>query len=351
MTNWARRRALIVVALVLLAGVLMAHRARVDAAWRQSLPPSQAAAAYMPTAAGFETGEVDDLVLHDAARNKDLHVKITYPKADGNFPVIIFSHGYGGPKNTYASLTRFWAEHGYVALQPTHDDSIELKRQRGATGIGMGFAHVGEDINDPQQWANRTRDVSFLIDSLGEIERDVPPVAGKLDKSRIGVGGHSFGALTTILIGGAKVTPAGQSKPESFADPRVRALVVMSGSGPGQMGLDNHSWDSVTLPMIVMTGTRDLGLGAQGVEWRKKPYELSKGKDRYFLLLDGGTHMTFTGMPAQAGLQPKILFETVKVSSLAFWDAYLKDSEQARKYLNTSALADFSGGKATLERP
>jgi hypothetical protein len=117
------------------------------------------------------------------------------------------------------------------------------------------------------------------------------------------------------------------------------------------MGLDNHSWDSVTLPMIVMTGTRDLGLGMQGAEWRKKPYELSKGNDRYFLLIDGGTHMTFTGMPAQAGLQPKILFETVKVSSLAFWDAYLKDSDQARAYLNSSALADFSGGKATLEHP
>ncbi len=337
----------------------MAHRARVDAAWResaresarQSLPRSQVSAAYTPTASGFETGEVDDLVLHDAGRNKDLHVKVTYPKAGGSFPVIIFSHGYGGSKNTYASLTRFWAEHGYVTLQPTHNDSIELKRQRGGTGIGMGFAHVGQDINDPLQWTNRTRDVSFLIDSLGEIERDVPPVAGKLDKSRIGAGGHSFGALTTILIGGAKVTPAGGSKPESFADPRVRALVVMSGSGPGQMGLDNHSWDSVTLPMIVMTGTRDLGLGMQGAEWRKKPYELSKGNDRYFLLIDGGTHMTFTGMPAQAGFQPKILFETVKASSLAFWDAYLKDSAQARAYLNSSALADFSGGKATLEHP
>jgi predicted dienelactone hydrolase len=349
----AQTRAVVILLVILLGGAVLAHRAQVAAAWRQPSPEqASSTGVYTPAAGPYEAESVNDLVLHDAKRNKDLHLKVTYPKADGTFPVIVFSHGWGGSKDTYAGLTRYWAEHGYVTLQPTHDDSWALRRKSAAgTSPMMGIGgRVAGDINDPQQWANRTRDISFVMDSLGEIERDVPGLKGKLDKSRVGVGGHSFGALTTMLIGGASVTPRGASQPETFGDPRARALLVLSGSGPGQMGLDQHSWDNVTAPLMVMTGTRDVGLGFQGPAWRKKSYEWSKSDVRYFILLDGGTHMTFTGMPAQSGREPAILFETVKTASLAFWDAYVRDSEGARTYLNSSALADFAGGKAEVER-
>lgn len=354
MTDWARRRALVVPLLAVFGALPVADHARAIAAWwRQSEVKTASASEYSSAAGPYATGGVSDLVLHDAARDKDLHVKITFPRADGKFPVIVFSHGWGGSKETYATLTRYWAEHGYVTIQPTHDDSMVLRMGQGPPpGPRMGFvARVAKDINDPQEWANRTRDISFVIDSFDEIQHDVPAFAGKLERSRVGVGGHSFGALTTMLIGGAMVTPAGQSQPETFSDPRVKALVVMSGSGPGQMGLDKHSWDNVTAPLMVMTGTRDIGLGYQGPEWRKKSYEWSKSPARYFVLLDGGTHMTFTGLPSQLGREPAILFQTVKVATLAFWDAYLRDSNSARGYLNSSALVDFSGGKAEYEHP
>ena len=78
-----------------------------------------------------------DIVLRDAQRNKDLHVKVTYPKADGKFPVIVFSHGFGGSKDTYASLTEYWAARGYVVIQPTHDDSTLQRRNTGEEDINF----------------------------------------------------------------------------------------------------------------------------------------------------------------------------------------------------------------------
>src|SRR6266478_2457558 len=38
----------------------------------------------------YSVSEVEDLVLHDAHRNKDLHVRIFYPNDSGKYPVIVF---------------------------------------------------------------------------------------------------------------------------------------------------------------------------------------------------------------------------------------------------------------------
>ena len=73
-----------------------------------------------------------DIVLHDAKRNKDLPVHLTFPKAEGRYPIIVFSHGAGGSGDmVLTGLPKFWSSHGYVCLMPTHADSIKLRRQQG----------------------------------------------------------------------------------------------------------------------------------------------------------------------------------------------------------------------------
>jgi predicted dienelactone hydrolase len=341
-----RRRIVILVVMTLLAAIVL-RRAYIFAANRAA--KGAESSAYKAVAGPFDTDAAADIVLHDAQRNKDLHVKVTYPKADGKFPVIVFSHGFGGSKDTYASLTAYWAARGYVVIQPTHDDSIAQRKANGEIhGVMQGFSTLREDISDPAAWRNRTRDVSFVIDSLDEIERCVPGTAGKLDRSHIGVGGHSFGALTTELLGGLTFTPRGASKPESLADRRISALLVLSGAGPRQHGVTESSWENITAPLMLMTGTRDMGVGGLNPDMRIKPYELVHSVHKYAIVLQGGVHMTFTGMPAKTGVEPAVLFETVEAASTAFWDAYLKNSEAAQTYLHSPALVDFSGGRAKL---
>ena len=200
MTLPFQRRIVILIVVVILTAIVL-RRAYIFAANRAT--KGAESSAYKAVAGPFDTDTAADIVLHDAQRNKDLHVKVTYPKADGKFPVIVFSHGFGGSKDTYASLTTYWAARGYVVIQPTHDDSIAQRKANGEIhGVMQGFSTLREDISDPAAWRNRTRDVSFVIDSLDEIERRVPGTAGKLDRSHIGAGGHSFGALTTELLGG-----------------------------------------------------------------------------------------------------------------------------------------------------
>ncbi len=73
-------------------------------------PPS--VVSFLANASGYElangpysVSDIEDLVLHDAHRNKDLHVRIFYPNDSGKYPVIVFSHGAGGSQNCCEALS------------------------------------------------------------------------------------------------------------------------------------------------------------------------------------------------------------------------------------------------------
>lgn len=323
---------------------------------------------------------VHDVILHDAKRNKDLPVHLTFPKADGKFAIIVFSHGAGGSGDgVLTGLPKFWSSHGYVCLMPTHADSIKLRRQRGERDASMTDI-VRRAITRQEDWVNRPRDVTFLLDSLDELEKKVPSLKSKPDRSRIGVGGHSFGAFTAQVAGGATIHVAqtflsapstnrqntaqtGMSAPLSLADPRVIAVLQLSGQGKGQMGLHEHSWDSMKLPMMSITGSLDRGAQGQAPSWRKEPFERSPPGDKYHLFIEGAHHMSFTdplaGEGGRGGLlagrfgrggDQKAIFNWVKSATIAFWDASFKQDPQAKAWLQSDALTRLSHATAKLER-
>lgn len=222
-------------------------------------------------------------------------------------------------------------------IQPTHSDSRAL----------------GTKINDPNRfrdWQSRPADVSFILDSLDSLEEKPLDLAGKLDRKRVGVGGHSFGANTAQLVGGATAYLATGEK--SFADSRAKAIILLSGQGPGEM-LRKTSWETFAPPLLVMTGSRDGPTRTgQPAEWRKKPYELSPGGDKYLVWVEGLDH-GYGGVPG-VSFNPRNQknddhVKLTKIATLAFWDAYLKDGAEARAYLRSDKLAAFSKGTLTLQ--
>src|SRR5206468_4085237 len=148
----------------------------VPAASRTVQPPagvsSAAAAAPSDYANGYdlEPGpytvcEVAELVLHDANRGKELHVRVFYPSDAGKYPVIVFSHGAGGSQNCCDGLTRHWASYGYVTIQPTHDDSALQRRNQGEENIRFMQA-VREALKKPAMWESRPLDITYVLDAL-----------------------------------------------------------------------------------------------------------------------------------------------------------------------------------------
>jgi predicted dienelactone hydrolase len=295
--------------------------------------------------------EVSDIVLHDAKRNKDLHVRVFYPNDSGKYPVIVFSHGAGGSQTCCESLTRHWASYGYVTVQPTHDDSALQRRNGGEENIRFMQA-VRDALKQPALWESRPRDVSFVLDSLSALEKRIPGLTGKIDKERIGVAGHSMGSYTTEAIAGALIDLPGHPG-TNFADARVKAVLCLSPQGPGQFGLTDHSFDKVALPYMGMTGSLDSLGPIASPAWHRLPFEDSQPGDKYHLFIQGANHMSFitarTASAARASQGEAILGYT-NSAALAFWDAYLKKDSQALKYLGSSALPDSSNGAVKLSR-
>jgi len=368
---------------------------------QQKTAPTPQPASYAPSYA-FEMGSspvgvIPSALLRDATRNKDVEVSIEYPtRGTGPFPIIIFSPGYGGSSHAYEALISYWTSYGYVCIRPMHADAGALRdtmsdllqmhptdrrpNQRERTPpnpdtLARTRPNLAEAIWDKErepQWRDRVRDVTVIIDSLNDLEKNYPELVGKMDHTRIGVGGHSYGAFTAMLVGGAKTF---SNPPVSGGDPRVTAIVAMSPQGvASNRGLTTESWRDLHVPAMFMTGTRDYGANeSESPDWRSTAYENSPAGDKYFVLIRNAGHMTFTGLASGLGgeqqndrtreapiVDPRTgqvlnavpqantrggmvsdrgTFGSIRSISLMFWDAYLKNKADAKALLDPTKYA------------
>jgi len=334
-------------------------------------------------------GAIPAAVLHDAQRNKDIEVSIEYPTKGGPYPVLIFSPEYGGSRASYVALSAFWAGHGYVVMKLSHADAgatraamDRLMEERRAAGEQRNRggrrgrdrqqtsqlqqpgtfrpdpSQGWESEQTPQDWQNRVADVRFIIDSLPRLIEQYPEIKERVDATKIGVGGHSYGALTAMMT--------------AETDARVKVVEAMSPPGPlADRGLTRESFAAIRVPALFLTGSRDFGATqTEDATWRKQAFDLSAPADKWYVSIQGAGRAAFTGnvgdfgayQPYQPGDMPyptnrppiggaypqqqpmprnnvPIVMGgpasgTVRTLSLAFWDAYLKNDNGGREYLN-----------------
>lgn len=238
--------------------------------------------------------EVDKLWFLDEARGRNIGVKLYHPaEGAGPWPVVVFSHGLGGSQWGYAYFGRYLAAHGMVSVHCTHPGSDWLLWD--GKGMGTAMSNLRKANADPDNWRERPRDVSFLLDHLDQFEAKVPALAGRLARDRIAVAGHSFGAYTALALVGLQ--PALPEQPALvLADPRVRTVVAMSPQGSGGF-LPAGCWAGVTGPVLLMTGTRDeepFSGRNHGLAWRLEAWSGLPEGAKHLFVLDGATHMTYS---------------------------------------------------------
>lgn len=284
--------------------------------------------------------EVQDVTVHDAARVRDIPVRIYTRPDNAPAPIVLFSHGLGGSREGSAYLGRHWAARGYVAVflqHPGSDTAVWQDTPRRERMAAMRAAASGEN------YLLRVKDISAVLDQLEAWNRkEGHPLAGRLDCTRVGMSGHSFGAVTTQAV-------SGQSAARglvSLTDPRIRAAVAFSPSSPS-VGAPEHAFGSVAIPWMLMTGTEDTSpIGNTDVASRLAVFPALPPGGKYEVVFYGAEHSAFgdRALPGERGSRNPNHHRAILALSTAFWDAWLNEVPAARAWLD-------GDGPATVLEP
>ncbi len=255
--------------------------------------------------------ETLDFTVKDQGRQREIPIRVYLPSEKAPAPVVLFSHGLGGSRAAYVYLGKHWALRGYVAVFLEHR---------------------------VQNFLSRVKDVPAVLDQLERWNKsDGHALARRLDLSRIGMSGHSFGATTTEAMSG-QVFSHGKF---SYTDSRIKAAIALSPSGPGRGGDPKEAFGSVKIPWMLMTGTRD-----GDVKSRLAVFAALPPGGKYELVLGGAEHSVFTDRipPREPGKRNLDYHQVILALSTAFWGAWLRDDMTARMWL------DGDGPRSVLEK-
>jgi len=302
--------------------------------------PDNKAMAYDPLLVSSNAAPtVIDLNVVDSQRKRTIPIRAYFPSATSNAPVILFSHGLGGSREGSSFLGKQWASRGYavIFLQHLGSDTSVWKGQPARQRMSaMREAANGENF------MNRVKDVPAVLDQLERWNKEKGhALDGKLDLTKVGMSGHSFGAVTTQAVSGQ--CAIGDKAP--FTDKRIAAAVIMSPSSP-RRGSAQKAFGNVSLPWMLMTGTKDISpIGDIDVASRLAVFPALPAGSKYELVLDEAEHSVFTdrGLPGEKHARNPNHHRCILALSTAFWDAYLRNSPAAKTWL------DSEGPRTVLE--
>lgn len=249
----------------------------------------------IPVDAPGQTLSINSVVLEVPGRPIPLEMRITAPIQGDDLPVILFSHGHGPSfylpsKDGYAPLANFYAERGFVVIQPTHLNSKVAGLPANAPG-------------GPLFWRSRVEDMHAIIDRLGEIEIAFPAIKGRIARDRIAVVGHSMGGQTAGMLLGARLTDPTDPEAQNvdLKDTRIRAGIMLTAPGNGGEALSemaatnypffNPDFSTLTTRTLVVVGEKDHSahLTVKGPAWHADAFHDSPGADCLMTVL-GAEH-------------------------------------------------------------
>jgi predicted dienelactone hydrolase len=270
-------------------------------------------------AAPAAAAPVCDAVWHDAARGRDVPVRIRMPEGMGKAPLVIFSHGLGGDVNGGTAWGQAWAAHGLVVIHVQHPGSDRAVYAEAPSPADIP-ARVRAAASGEQLLA-RVADVRFVLNTAQARPREGNCDLTRIDPDRIGMAGHSMGAWTAQAL-------AGQRWPGdvTLADRRIRAALAFSGSPPAILS-PAEAFGRIGIPFMAITGTDD-GVPALATPEQRAaseaqriaPWRAMPPGDKWLIVFDGADHMIFSGNARRAKRPGDAHIKAATIAATtAFW--------------------------------
>jgi predicted dienelactone hydrolase len=243
-----------------------------------------------------------DGAVHTTISGRDVAVWMPAGAAPAaGFPLVVFSHGFGGCNTQSVFLMDSLANAGYLVVAPNHADA----------GCGKARqARAGRHPQEPFQKAGEWSDATYK-DRLADIEAVLDAVLSAksfqglhVDASRAGIAGHSLGGYTALGIAGAW---------PSWKDSRVKAILALSPYS--EPFLVKNDLGHLKVPVMFQGGTLDFGVSPV-VSGPGGAYDRTSAP-KYYVEFQGAGHLAWTG------LNPRF-HDIIDRYSVAFFDRYLK---------------------------
>lgn len=244
--------------------------------------------------------------------------------ASGPYPLLVFSHGYGGFGFSAVFLTESLAARGWIVVAPDHHDKYSAGRMR--TGRVRGMDKRGSLTFVKELSSSTHADRSKYLYRVHEIEAAIqeilehPRFKNLIDPKRIAVGGHSFGGYTALGVTGTI---------KEKHDPRVKAALLFS-TGAGGYLYSEAELKSVSIPTMLLIGQKE----RKQKRGDKTMLEVSEkifnnvASPKYFLEVKGANHFTFNdqlfstpGAWLLSGGERK--FDVIRRYSIAFLEKHV----------------------------
>jgi len=228
-------------------------------------------------------------------------------KSGAPYPAIIFAHGWLTSKELYTWIGNYCAAQGYVTLLFSVPDptSLEAFRQS-VTGI--------------------TKSIDYLL-----VQNQGGLLSGLINTSRIGVMGHSMGAMAVLIA--------------TTEDSRIKAAVSLA---PGYFGSTTKKYveacKSIRVPIQFQAGSLDKICPPSAVETY---YNAVRIPPKEIIVINGADHIQFSDAPATlwANITLEEQHETSRKYFIAWFNYYLRDDFNYYAYLfGSEARKDMENG-------
>ncbi len=233
------------------------------------------------------------------------------------FPVLVFSHGLVGLRLQNSSTLQDLASWGYVVVALDHTDAAAVTVLSDGETRFYNLERFGITSNvEPDKTLVNERvfpvwvaDQRFIYDMLERWAANDPLLAGKLDVTRIGSFGHSFGGATALEV--------------CRIDTRCRAAVNMDGGLYGTIVTE-----PAVRPLLLMSSAESNQYFEPVEQWTRMIENANAGA--YWLELPGSTHFSFTitqllsPILAPKDFDPRAGLRIVDTYLRAFFDLHLR---------------------------
>lgn len=249
----------------------------------------------------------------EAAQKRQPNVEIWLPPkfqaSEEKWPLLIFSHGFGGCAKQSKFLMEYLSDHGYVVVAPDHADANCRARLGGGRFLemrsGSSAGRPEKPFRNPDEWTDKTEadrrdDVLFALSSL----LDDRMYKNYVDTDRMGLIGHSLGGYTVLGMAGAW---------PSWTDRRFKAVLAFSPYTDPY--LRRRALGNIHVPVMYQGGTRDTPI-TPDLRRTGGAYTLTPAP-KYYVEFDGADHFAWTEL--ERDYQPLI-----NESALSFFDRYVK---------------------------